>query len=189
MIRDSARRLLSENFSLDLGSENSARHLSLLWRYKINSNHHAHDDFGIFETTVTKTKVDASDYADFDVSEERSKTERHRRRLLSLITRMADDALSFGSESVNVSRLAAATAIRFLEALPVNRKLPKVSPDGEGDLLFVWDDTRESCYITVEHDRLHLLLNPGKEKVSHVDNVQFIGQHIPLSVLPHIPVK
>src|SRR3990172_1026058 len=75
------------------------------------------------------------EYFSFDVSSEALDYEDRRANLLTIIDGMVKHAPTWDGEPASVSEKSAETAKRFLKALPSNRELPKVAPDGEGDLL------------------------------------------------------
>src|SRR5690242_18583766 len=84
-----------------------------------------------------------------------------KQQLRDIIWSMVPEAPSWDSEPVTVTAKSAETAERFLRRLPPNRELPKVAPDGEGNLFFVWEPPHGNCIITVEPDQLHMVDQPG----------------------------
>lgn len=109
--------------------------------------------------------------------------------LRTIIDRMVKDAPSWDSNGATVHALSASTAQRFLSAIPANRELPKVAPDGEGDILFVWEPPQGDCIVTVQHNLLHLVDQPGTRFAAHIDGQQFAAFHIPISILHAIPFR
>lgn len=115
--------------------------------------------------------------------------EERRLQLRTIIDQMVVDAPSWDSDGAKVHSLSALTAQRFLTALPSNRELPKVAPDGEGDVLFVWEPPQGDCIVTVQHNLLHMVDRPGTRFAAHFDSVPFAGFHIPISILHAIPTR
>jgi hypothetical protein len=124
-----------------------------------------------------------------DSSSESLEYEDRKARLLSLLDSMACGTPSWDGEVDIVSEESAKTARRFLKALPPNRELPKIAPDGEGDVLFVWEPPHGNCIITVQRDLLHLVDHPGSPYAAHVDEQMFTGYRMPVSVLHAIPLR
>jgi hypothetical protein len=110
-------------------------------------------------------------------------------KLEAIIDSMVLQAPSWDSEPMTVSAQAARTAKRFLQALPRNRELPKVAPDGEGDLLFVWEKPYGSCIVTVQPNVLHLVDRANTRYAEHIDAQCFVGYQIPISILHAIPLR
>jgi hypothetical protein len=124
-----------------------------------------------------------------DLSSTTLEYEDRKARLQGLISRMIKEAPSWDGEPTRVEVRTALTAIRFLKVLPPDRELPKLAPDGEGDLLFVWQPPHGNCIVTVEGDLLHMVDQPGTQHVQHFDPIRFIGHRIPVSILHAIPFK
>jgi hypothetical protein len=124
-----------------------------------------------------------------DISSEILEYEDRKVQLQTIIDELAREAPSWDAEPVTVDVNVVATAQRFLRALPTNRELPQVAPDGEGDLLFVWETPHGNCILTVQNDVLHLVDNPGTQYAEHIDAQQFVGRRIPVSILHAIPTR
>ena len=129
--------------------------------------------------------------ADVQVTKSREQIEFENRktRLIAAIERMKVTAPNWSADSLTVDSISAKSAEKFLNSLPGNARLPKVAPDGEGDVMFVWDDPDHTCVVTVEQRKLHLVSNPGTPDAKHVDSQQFLGVRIPNSILEYIPLK
>jgi hypothetical protein len=85
-----------------------------------------------------------------------------------------------------VNAISNSRAITFIEQLPTNRVLPKISADSDGDVLFFWDDTPTKVALTIEGYMIYLSINPGEDSV-HFGPITFSGKHIPPLVLDKIP--
>jgi hypothetical protein len=127
--------------------------------------------------------------AEDDPSSESLEYEDRKARLRMLIDSMVHGAPSWDGEPAFVSVESAATALRFLAALPPKRPLPLVAADGEGSILLVWEPPSGNCIITVDKDVLHLLDKPGTPSVEHVDDQSFLGWRIPVAILHRIPLR
>lgn len=124
-----------------------------------------------------------------DLSSESLEYEDRKVRLQTIIEQMVVEAPSWDGEPATISNEAAETALRFLKALPSNRELPKVAPDGEGDVLFVWEPPHGNCIVTVQGGLLHMVDRPSTVNSEHIDGQRFAGYRIPISILHAIPMK
>jgi len=128
-------------------------------------------------------------YADQDTSSSRLAFDTRRARLEGVIKDMLKVAPSWDGSETKVSPESALTALKFIGSLPSNRRLPQVAPDGEGDIMFVWQPPNGDCIVTVQDKLIHLVNAPGSPDVEHVDAQRFLGEHIPVLVLQYIPAK
>lgn len=116
--------------------------------------------------------------------------ENRRAALTAIIQQMETVSPSWdGSDGTVISPESSETAIRFLAALPTNRELPKVAPDGEGNVIFVWEPPHGNCLVTVVPNCLHMVDKPGGLAVQHIDDQEFTGNRIPLLILSALPLK
>lgn len=79
-------------------------------------------------------------------------------------------------------------AVDLLSRLPINRALPKVAVDEDGDILMEWNETTGACSLTVEGETLHMVINPGSNS-NHLDPVIYNGGYFPPAILSHIPIR
>jgi hypothetical protein len=114
--------------------------------------------------------------------------EKRKARLITAVNTMKRSAPNWYGSSTSVNDLSAQSAEKFLRCLPGNAVLPRVAPDGEGDIMFVWDGP-QSCVVTVERRALHLACKLGTPDAKHVDARRFLGVRIPAAILEHIPSK
>jgi hypothetical protein len=115
--------------------------------------------------------------------------ENRKARLISAVIAMKRSAPNWYGSLTTVSDLSAQNAENFLRCLPGNAVLPRVAPDGEGDIMFVWDGPDQSCIVTVEKRALHLVSHLGTQEVKQIDEQRFLGVRIPPAILEHIPSK
>jgi hypothetical protein len=117
--------------------------------------------------------------------------EKRKARLVDAVRAMRKSAPNwYALTSMRVNDLSAQSAEKFLECLPGNALLPRVAPDGEGDIMFVWGDPGQpNCVVTVEKRALHLARGLGTPNVQHVDGRRFLGVQIPRPILERIPSK
>ena len=113
--------------------------------------------------------------------------ENHREKLIAAVTSMKESSPDWYALGTKVSEESALTAEKFLRCLPTRVVLPKVAADGEGDIMFVWEDAGVSCIVTVEPKMLHLVSNPGSRAARQIDEQRFLGVQIPPTILRHIP--
>ena len=75
----------------------------------------------------------------------------------------------------------------FLEALPRAKRLPTVSPDGEGGLTLAWPVPGQGrTLVTVADDRLYTVGNAGRLQATYLPDVDFTGT-LPDELLALIP--
>lgn len=121
-------------------------------------------------------------------SPEQAEYENRKLRLIDAVTAMRRSAPNWSGEDTHVRDSSAYSAKKFLECLPGNAVLPRVAPDGEGDIMFVWDGAgQQSCVVTVEKQQLHLACGLGTPEAKHVDAKRFLGLKIPKPILDRIP--
>jgi hypothetical protein len=100
-------------------------------------------------------------YSSVDLSADAMERFRQLPRLISAI-----DALQAIAQERSYHRISATTrsvAIDLVKKLPLDRILPKVSVDEDGDILMVWDGEQNACALVVEGPVLHFVRNPGSE--------------------------
>src|SRR5687768_12858749 len=78
--------------------------------------------------------ADSFDLLFSDVSSDILEYENRKVHLHMIIDMMISGGPSWDGDPCYVDPNVATTAHRFLQGLPPNRELPKVAPDGEGDL-------------------------------------------------------
>jgi hypothetical protein len=122
-------------------------------------------------------------------SNEQVAFEKRRSRLISAVNRMKRHAVNWSGADTCVREESADTAIQFLRYLPGDAILPQVAPDGEGDIMFVWDYQNGNCIVTVERHLLHLVSKPGTSDEKHIGPQQFLGFTIPTAIELRIPRK
>jgi hypothetical protein len=114
--------------------------------------------------------------------------ETRKARLIAAVEAMKRSAPNWSGSASTVNNLSAQSAEKFLNCLPGNAVLPRVAPDGEGDVMFVWDGP-QSCVVTVEKRALHLACRLGTPQMMQLDARRFLGVQIPAAILEHIPSK
>jgi hypothetical protein len=123
-------------------------------------------------------------------STEQIRFEERRSRLISIVDGMKRSAPNWSGLATVVREDSANNAVQFLRCLPGDAILPRVAPDGEGDVMFVWDGSQtDNCVVTVEKQLLHLVSKPGTPDVQQVGPQQFLGFSIPSSIQSLIPRK
>jgi hypothetical protein len=115
--------------------------------------------------------------------------ETRRSRLIAALRRLKDSAPTWSGVSTKINPASALTAEQFLLRLAPAVALPKVAPDGEGDVMFVWDQPGKECVVTVEPKLLHLVSKPGDPAGVQISAQRFLGIQIPPSILRHLPTK
>ncbi|WP_146111586.1 hypothetical protein [Defluviimonas denitrificans] len=91
-----------------------------------------------------------------------------------------------GIEALNLRDASRIAAARFMERLPSSVRAPKLTIDGEGDIVLAWDSPRK-VFVTVEGQVLHAILDPGTPDSMHIDSLNFADGDIPGEVLKILP--
>lgn len=77
-------------------------------------------------------------------------------------------------------------AIQLIARLADDKLLPKISPDGEGDIIMVWGEPPQFV-LTIEQASLHGVVNPGSRRSKHIAPVEFDGREVPSEIIAQIP--
>ena len=112
----------------------------------------------------------------------------NRERLIEFVRtgRVFELAESVYDEKPNMQSVT--RAAQFIDHLPAERLLPKVSSDGEGDLLLVWDG-HAPVLVTVEGNKLHVVINAGDSDAVHFNDISYLGGDIPSAVVKALPLR
>jgi hypothetical protein len=113
--------------------------------------------------------------------------DRTAQRLLALIERFRTTGFSWSLEPCQITVDTARTAIRLIQALPKDRGLPKIVPDGEGALLLMWETPQREVLVIVDDNALHLVRHPASAQTEYVENLRLDGAEIPESILGSVP--
>lgn len=84
-----------------------------------------------------------------------------------------------------ITRETFLAARSFLKQLPGDVRLPKISPDGEGSLVFLWEGI-SPLLITMEDWRIHVVKGATTPGAEYIDDIPF-GDDIPDAVLRVLP--
>ena len=84
--------------------------------------------------------------------------------------------LSCDSES-RVDKESLYSARNFLLSLPETFPLPKIYPDGDGGIMFVWSTPTKSTIMVIEGIVFHLVKNAGSDQAEYFDGIPL--QEIP----------
>lgn len=110
--------------------------------------------------------------------------------LLSLISRFAVDGLSWEVGQLSkITSMTASTASAFFAALPANKRLPKIAPDGEGGLMAIWEKSPGPLLLTVDDSRLHAVIAATTKDAEYLDDTSFDLVAIPTRILSEIPSR
>ena len=102
-----------------------------------------------------------------------------RRVLLRVFRKLAGDA--------KITLPTHASLVKFLEALPRDKHLPTVSPDGDGGLTLAWPiHGRGRTLITVANGVLYVVGNAGTPQATYMPEVDLTGT-LPDGLLALIP--
>ena len=116
--------------------------------------------------------------------------EKRRDELKLLTRRFAKDGLSWtAGNSFVISSPTEHAAQLFLSTLPSGKALPKISPDGEGGLLMVWERDGDPLLITVDDLRLHAVIGATTGHAEYMNDIPFDRPEIPQAILDAIPAR
>jgi hypothetical protein len=145
---------------------------------------------GLYEPiTYAAVSTPGSSAREQTKSSEQIAFENRKARLISIVNSMKTSAPNWYGDVTTVNETSASSAEKFIRCLPGNALLPRVAPDGEGDVMFVWDEPNDKCVVTVERRTLHLVCKLGTPDVQQIPSQQFLGLQIPPAILAHIPTK
>lgn len=114
---------------------------------------------------------------------------RARRRLRQLVDRLCADLSVLGVEGrPQHAEMTRAASRCFLNALPLSAPLPKVSPDGEGGLIFLWLDAPK-LLVGVDDWTLHYVQAAGTPQAVYRDDVAFAENSLPDELLLAIAAR
>jgi hypothetical protein len=86
-----------------------------------------------------------------------------------------------------ISHASLTLAEEVLEALPRAKRLPTVSPDGEGGLTLAWSvPGKGRTLVTIAEDALCVVGNAGTQQAAYLPDIAFIGA-LPDELLALIP--
>jgi hypothetical protein len=112
---------------------------------------------------------------------------RARAALIRLLERHEFQGLSYDSGSCGeMNPDTVRFARKLLSQLKSKHMLPRIAPDGEGDLMMVWDNP-PTLLVTVEGKALHAVLHPGSPRSRHIPPVEFVGEAVPGEIAAFIP--
>jgi hypothetical protein len=119
------------------------------------------------------------------------KHEEERQTLIALIRRFAYYGLSWtAGQCAPITRPTQMTAAAFLNSLPAGKALPKVSPDGEGGLMMIWEDQHAPVLLTIDNLYLHAVIAATTPRAEYLDDIPFDWlQRIPQKILDAIPAR
>jgi hypothetical protein len=116
--------------------------------------------------------------------------ERERAGLVAAIAYLAANPITWTErDPVRVDTTTAESAVAFITRLPADRTFPKIAPDGEGGMMFVWNGRERKTLLSIDRTTLLLVSEPGRESSFHFSPLRFDGETIPAIVLEHLPSR
>jgi len=108
---------------------------------------------------------------------------------LQLLRDFAAYGLSWTSGAqAKISSASRATAEAFLRTLPDNKTLPKLSPDGEGGVMMVWEGNGRTLLVTADETVLHAVFAAATPDAVYLNDIPFdAAKTIPREILDAIP--
>jgi hypothetical protein len=112
----------------------------------------------------------------------------NRKALADLVSQIADEGLSWTAcKPISISSQTKDGALSLLRGLPLNIKAPKISPDGDGGLMLVWDDRHSPTLLVVDGWKLHLVKAATTPNAEYFDDVHFSEGSIPSEIVSALP--
>ncbi len=111
--------------------------------------------------------------------------------MIALVHRFAAYGLSWSNtEPAKITPLTQQVSEAFLSALPAGKAFPKISPDGEGGLMMVWQRAGDPFLLTIDDLRLHGVVAAGTDRAEYIDDLPFdLAEDIPQRILGCIPAR
>lgn len=108
---------------------------------------------------------------------------------LQLLRDFAAYGLSWADGAqAKITGASRATAEAFLRALPDNKSLPKLSPDGEGGVMMVWEAHNRTLLVTADESVLHTVFAAATPDAVYLNDIPFnAAKTIPREILDAIP--
>jgi hypothetical protein len=107
--------------------------------------------------------------------------------LIHLIGYLAQDGISWSADdAVKISTGTAKSALMFFQHLPTTSVLPKISPDGEGGLMAVWEKDGGPTLVIIDNFNIHLATGATTPEAQYFPEFVFDGEQIPDVVLKAI---
>lgn len=121
-------------------------------------------------------RSDASALPGVAITADVTENEEQRRTLIGILSRFALER--------EISRTSMHAAQCFVEALPRSKTLPKVSPDGDGGVLFAWSVPGDArTLITVADWMLYAVARAGTLDAQYFEDISFDEGVIPDELL------
>lgn len=140
--------------------------------------------------TTTPIGITVGTTGDQTKSPDQLKYEKRKSRLIEIVQSMRHSAPNWSGLAMRIDPISAESAEAFIRCLPGKAVLPRVAPDGEGDVMFVWEKAGEQpCVVTVEKRSLHLACKLGSPQAERIDAQKFLGLTIPPAIAERIPSK
>jgi hypothetical protein len=117
--------------------------------------------------------------------------EEKRQAMIALVRRFAAFGLSWrAGEQAKITPTTQHVSEAFLRALPSGKVLPKISPDGEGGLMAIWEGSGKPLVLTIDDLRLHGVIAAGTPQAEYIDDMPLdSAQVIQDRILDAIPAR
>lgn len=81
------------------------------------------------------------------------------------------------------------SAIALFSSLPPGLVPPKLSPDGDGGLMMVWESDAASALAVLDGWTIHVVKSPATAQAEYFDDIPYDRESIPPYLLQAIPAK
>jgi hypothetical protein len=144
------------------------------------------DNLEVFRNWSSETSISPGEAVTQEVIDRYA----HREALVKLTRLLATDGISWGdSDPAKISPESAKAAIIFLQRLRVDQALPKISPDGEGGVMLVWEEKGDPVVLEIQDWRMHLVTAAATPRAVYRNHLPFDGEQIPDEVSKAIPIR
>lgn len=127
-----------------------------------------------------RRSLDASAFPGLVITREVSENEEHRRVISDILSRFAAEGA--------IARTTMHAAQCFIEALPRDRRLPTLAPDGDGGVVLAWEVPRDGrTLITLSDWIAYAVARAGTRYAEYLDDMPFDGVLVPDDLLAIIP--
>jgi hypothetical protein len=110
-------------------------------------------------------------------------------RLVRLIHQFASDGFDTEETEERIGSGTVDASSKLIDLLPLSSHLPKLSPDGDGGLMAVWESGDSAVIVVVDDWKLHVVTGAATPQAQYFDALAFDGISLPTPLLDAILVR
>jgi hypothetical protein len=123
-------------------------------------------------------------------TEEAIAEEKLRASIIELVNHFLTEGHSRQAGRVTkISTDTRSSAIALFSSLPHGLVPPKLSPDGDGGLIMVWESSTGSALAVLDGWTIHVVKAPATAHAEYFDDIPYDRERIPSILLQVIPTK